>query len=121
MSDANPFSLLMRTLMMAAGLLAIYGGWMRLRTRPGADRVKVLYERFCRKAARLGAERHSWEGPLDFSKRAADLVPDQSRRIRDISNTYIALRYSPEPTPSILDTFAREVNAFSLATRGRAR
>ena len=121
MSDATPFSLFTRTLMMAVGLLAIYGGWMRLRTRPGADRVKVLYERFCRKAARLGAERQPWEGPLDFSRRAADLVPDQSRRIRDISNTYIALRYSPEPTPSILDTFAREVNAFSLAVRGRAR
>jgi protein-glutamine gamma-glutamyltransferase len=119
MSDANPFSLLMRTLIIAGGLLAIYGGWMRFRSRSRPDRIKALYQRFCRKAARLGAERQPWEGPLDFARRAADLVPDQSRRIRDISNTYIALRYSRESTPSLLDTFVKEVNSFTFATRGR--
>ena len=120
-SVASPFSLFMRILIIAGGLLAIYGGWMRFRSRSRADRVKALYQRFCRKAARLGAERQPWEGPLDFAMRAADLVPDQSKRIRNISNTYIALRYSREPTPSLLDTFVKGVNAFTFATRGRRK
>jgi hypothetical protein len=111
-NDPNPLMLLGRIVMMAAALLGIYGAWMRLHARSPGDRVKALYERFCRKAARLGAQRRLCEGPLDFSSRAADMLPEQSNRIRNISDTYIALRYSREPMPAILDTFAREVNAF---------
>jgi transglutaminase-like putative cysteine protease len=116
-SDSGPFSLLVPTLLIAAVLLAIYAGWMRLRTRPGGDRVKALYERFCRKAARLGAQRDPWEGPSDFSARAARLLPEESEHIRRISNTYIVLRYSPEAAPPVLGRFAKEVNAFASAAR----
>jgi hypothetical protein len=76
-----------------------------------------LYERFCRKAARLGARRDPWEGPSDFSARAARLLPEESERIRRISNTYIVLRYSPEAAPSVLGRFVKEVNAFASAVR----
>jgi len=86
---------------------------MQLRTRPRADRVKALYERFCRKAARLGVRRNPWEGPSDFSRRAAQLLPNESERIRQISNTYIALRYAPESAGVALDRFAKEVRAFA--------
>lgn len=112
-SDSGPLSLLVRALLIAASLLAIYAAWMRLRTRVRSDRVKTLYERFCRKAARLGAQRDPWEGPSDFAARAARLLPNKSERIRQISNTYIALRYSPEAPPSVLDKFAKEVRAFA--------
>jgi transglutaminase-like putative cysteine protease len=111
-SDSGPFSLLVPTLLIAAVLLAIYAGWMRLRTRPGRDRVKALYERFCRKAARLGARRDPWEGPSDFSARAARLLPEESERIRRISNIYIVLRYSPEAASPVVGAFAKEINAF---------
>jgi hypothetical protein len=85
-----------------------------LRTRPRADQVKTLYEGFCRKAERLGARRHPWEGPSDFSRRAALLLPNESKRIREISNTYIALRYAPEPADAALDSFTRKVRAFAV-------
>ena len=116
-SDSGPLSLLVRTLVIATFLLAAYAGWMRLRTRPGGDRVRALYERFCAKAARLGARRHPWEGPSDFSDRAASLLPGESERIRRVSNAYIALRYSAEPAPSVLESFANEVNAFAHVGR----
>ena len=116
-SDSGPFSLLVPTLLIAAALLAIYAGWMRLRTRPGGDRVKALYERFCRKAARLGVRRDPWEGPSDFSARAARLLPEESERIRRIASSYIVLRYSPEVAPPVLGKFAKEVNAFASAVR----
>jgi hypothetical protein len=98
---------------MAITLLIIYFGWMQLRTRSRADRVKALYERFCQKAARLGVRRDPSEGPSDFSRRAALLLPNESERIRQISNIYIALRYAPEPAGGALDRFAREVNGFA--------
>jgi protein-glutamine gamma-glutamyltransferase len=106
--------LIIEILIVAIALLVIYFGWMQLRTRSRADRVKALYERFCRKAARLGVQRDPWEGPSDFSSRAALLLPNESERIRKISNTYIGLRYSPEPAGVALDKFAREVSAFAV-------
>src|SRR2546423_10528807 len=118
--DAGPFSLITCALLIAAGLLAIYAAWMRWRTRPGGDRVKILYDRFCRKAARLGARREVWEGPAEFSVRAGRLLPNEAERINEIAHSYIALRYSAEPSPSVLAQFAREVNAFALST-GRHR
>ncbi len=114
LANRGPFVLIVEILIVAIALLVIYFGWMQLRTRPGADPVKALYERFCRKAARLGVRRDPWEGPADFSTRAALLLPDQSERIRQISNTYIALRYAPEPAGGALDRFVKEVRAFAV-------
>ena len=112
-ASRRPFLLITEMLFIAAALLVIYAGWMQLRTRSRVDRVKALYERFCRKAARLGVRRNPWEGPSDFSNRAAQLLPNESKRIRQISNTYIALRYAPKPAGAALDSFTREVRAFA--------
>lgn len=108
----GPYFLIVEVLAIAVALLVIYFGWMQLRTRSRVNPVKVLYERFCRKIARLGAQRHPWEGPSDFSMRAAQLLPHESERIRQISNTYISLQYAPEPDAIMLDRFAKEVSAF---------
>src|SRR5260370_39375455 len=90
-------------------------GWLPPSRRA---RTKALDNRFFCKAARLGARRDPWEGPSDFSNRAAQLLPNESDRIRQIANAYIALRYSAEPTPFALDQFAREVNAFVIVPHG---
>jgi transglutaminase-like putative cysteine protease len=112
LANRGPFVLIIEILIVAAALLVIYFGWMQLQTRSRADRVKTLYERFCQRAARLGVRRDLWEGPSDFSRRAELLLPDESERIRQISDSYIALRYAPEPDGAALDTFAKEVRAF---------
>jgi hypothetical protein len=117
-ADGTPVSLIIRILLIAAALLAIYVAWIWWQTHSRRDRVKALYERFCSKAARLGARRDPWEGPVDFSNRAVRLLPNESNRIRQISSAYIALRYSAESAPSVLDQFAREVNAFVIARAG---
>jgi protein-glutamine gamma-glutamyltransferase len=114
LANRGPFVLIIEILIVAIALLVIYFGWMQLRTRSRADRVKALYERFCRKVARLGVQRDPSEGPSDFSRRAALLLPDESERIRQISNTYIALRYAPEPAAIALDRFAKEVRTFAV-------
>jgi transglutaminase-like putative cysteine protease len=114
LANRGPFVLIIEILIVAIALLVIYFSWMQLRTRSRADRVKALYERFCQKVGRLGVRRDAWEGPVDFSRRAAQLLPEQSERIRQISNTYIALRYAPEPAGVALDGFAKEVGAFAV-------
>jgi hypothetical protein len=117
LANRGPFVLIIEILIVAIALLVIYFGWMQLRTRSRADRVKTLYEHFCRKAARLGAQRDPFEGPSDFSRRAALLLPNESQQIRQISDTYIALRYAPEPAGVALDRFVKEVRAFAGHSR----
>jgi hypothetical protein len=114
LANRGPLVLIIEILIVAIALLVIYFGWMQLQTRSRGDRVKASYERFCRKAARLGVRRDPWEGPSDFSRRAALLLPDQSERIREISDIYIALRYAPDPAGVALDRFAKEVSAFAV-------
>ena len=113
----GPVFLIVEILLVAIALLAIYFAWMQLRTRSRVDRVKALYEYFCQKTDRLGVPRDPCEGPLDFAQRAAHSLPNESNRIRKIADTYILLRYAPQPVPGMLDRFAKEVNAFG----GRAR
>jgi transglutaminase-like putative cysteine protease len=112
-----PFSLVVEILLVAIALLAIYFAWMQLRACSRVDRVKALYNYFCRKTASLGVPRDPCEGPLDFARRAAQSLPNESSRIRQIADTYILLRYAPRPVPGMLETFAKEVNAFGARTR----
>jgi transglutaminase-like putative cysteine protease len=116
-ASRGPIFLGIEILLVAIALLAIYFAWMQLRTRSRVDRVKTLYEYFCRKTARLGVPRDPCEGPSDFAQRAAQLLPNESNRIRQIADTYIRLRYAPQPAPGMLDRFAKEVNAFGARTR----
>jgi protein-glutamine gamma-glutamyltransferase len=113
LADRGPLVLIIEILVVTVALLLIYFGWMQLRTRSRADGVRELYDRFCQKAARLGAKRNPWEGPTDFSRRAAQLLPNESERIRQISDAYVALRYASESATGILDKFASDVRAFA--------
>ncbi len=116
-ASRGPVFLIVEILLVAIALLAIYFAWMQLRTRSRTDRVKALYEHFCRKTARLGVPRDPCEGPLDFARRAAQSLPNESNRIRQIADAYILLRYAPQPSPGMLDRFAKEVNAFGARVR----
>jgi transglutaminase-like putative cysteine protease len=113
LTNNGPFPLVMQVLLVIAVVLIIYAGWMQLRTRPRTDRIQALYKRFCQKLARIGLQRDPWEGPSDFATRAAQSLPNESERVRQITKTYITLRYAPGPGAANLREFAREVNAFN--------
>jgi transglutaminase-like putative cysteine protease len=115
--SGGPLLLIIEILLVAIALLAIYFAWMQRRTRSRVDRVKALYEYFCRKIARLGVPRDPCEGPLDFAQRAAQSLPNESNRIWQIADTYVLLRYAPQPPPGMLDRFTNEVNAFGKRVR----
>src|SRR5882762_338322 len=114
LANRGSLVLIIEILIVAIALLVIYAGWMQLWTRRRVDRIQALYERYCQKLARLSVPRDPWEGPSDFSRRAALLLPDQSERIRQISNIYIALRYALEPPAVALNRFVKEVRAFAV-------
>jgi hypothetical protein len=116
-SSRGPVLLIVEILLVAIALLAIYFAWMQQRTGSRLDRVKALYEYFCRKIARLGVRRDPCEGPLDFARRAAQSLPNEANRIRQIAATYILLRYAPKPAPGMLNSFAKDVNAFGKRVR----
>jgi len=120
LANRGPSVLIIEIMIVVIALLVIYFAWMQLRTRSRGDRVKALYERFCQRAARLGVRRDPWEGPSDFSRRAALLLPNESERIREISDTYIALRYASQPAGMALHSFAKEVRAFGRYRQGSA-
>ncbi len=113
LTNSGPLPLVMQVLIVIVALLITYAGWMQLRTRPRADRVQALYARFCQKLAHIGVPRDPWEGPWDFATRAVQSLPNQSERVRQITETYIALRYAPGPAPISIHRFAKEVNAFT--------
>jgi transglutaminase-like putative cysteine protease len=111
--NARPVWLLLVALAGTAVLAGAYAAWARLRSASPPDRVRTLYERFCRSAARRGAERSGPEGPADFARRAASLLPAEADRIGRISRAYIALRYASDSQPDTHKDFADEVKAFA--------
>lgn len=93
-------------------VLAIYAGCHQFRARTNSDRLKILYDRFCDKLARLGAVREATEGPAAFAARASQLLPGRSQQINQISYTYITLRYSGGSARFSQTDLKHAVNAF---------
>ena len=104
----------------AIALLAAYAIWNRLRTSPTSNRIKTLYQVFCVKLDRLGVSHDPSEGPLDLSRRAAALLPSKSVQIQSVLSDYVALRYSSNSDPRLLNQFAVEVTTFGRAGNGAA-
>ncbi len=107
-------------LALAAVLAAVLGAyvlWIKFRARPRTDALRTLYGKFCRKAERLGAPRTPTEGPTDYARRAAKLIPQHADRIERITDTYIALRYSARPRADLLRKLTTEVRVFNAASQ----
>ena len=52
---------------------------------------------------------------LDFADRASRLLPNESIRMRRITDRYIGLRYAEESEPTLLEEFAQDVKRFGRA------
>lgn len=103
----------------AALLLAAYAAWARWRARPRGDPLRTLYDQFCLKAQQLGAPRLASEGPANYARRAATLVPHEAECIRRITDNYIALRYSRNTSAERFAHLVADVRAFAKASPRR--
>jgi len=96
-----------------AGVLLAVAGWLGWRYRPpGPDELQRLYGRFTDRLSRRGIRRQPWEGPRDFSTRAAETLPAHAGTIRRITTCYLRLRYGREPDQRELDRMRSLLRAF---------
>ncbi len=89
--------------------------WILGRRTGTTDSARRLYDRFCRKLARAGLQRRSYEGPRDFAGRAAQRFRAQSETINEITELYIQARYTAA-SPS-LAPLKRAVRQFRIRRR----
>ncbi|MCG7945658.1 MAG: DUF3488 and DUF4129 domain-containing transglutaminase family protein [Candidatus Thiodiazotropha taylori] len=72
----------------------------------------IAYDRFCKKLARLGISRKTYEGPMDYAKRAIGERPDLTAPISRITALYINLRYGPNADKSQSKKLLQQVRQF---------
>lgn len=94
---------------MVLGAVSLY---LLRRGRGQSDVVVRLYERYCRKLARLGLQRVPHEGPAAFASRVATARPDLATASNEISALYIALRYGGAPATDSLAQLRLAIDQF---------
>ncbi|MES9998834.1 MAG: DUF3488 and transglutaminase-like domain-containing protein [Candidatus Thiodiazotropha lotti] len=72
----------------------------------------VAYNQYCKKLARLGISRKTYEGPMDYAKRAIAERPDLTASISRITALYIRLRYGPKADKSQTKKLLQQVKQF---------
>ncbi|HZI85055.1 MAG TPA: transglutaminase domain-containing protein, partial [Casimicrobiaceae bacterium] len=87
-----------------------------------ADPASALWSRLCRRLARAGLPRRPSEGPLAYAGRAAARWPQWSSALRQIGETYAALRYGPAGSGAEerIATLRERIAALPSARRMRA-
>ncbi len=89
-------------------------GWFLLYQKPkSADKVLLIYNRFCKKLAGHGLVRSTGEGVKDFAERVKTKLPEQAEDIDRITEVFIKLRYGRAATGEDLQQLKRLVGLFS--------
>ena len=101
------------TLFWALGLIVLILWLWLLRRVAHADPAQVLWQHFCAKLKR-SVRRRSHEGPLDYSRRAARLLPQKADEIEEIAGLYMTIRYGRETEAEKLAQLRLLVRRFSL-------
>jgi len=58
------------------------------------DKAKGWYNKFLKRLSKCGIRNYKHEGPVDFSRRAIRLRADLADAIRNITETYVQIRYA---------------------------
>ena len=84
--------------LLALGILTLVSFLLFHRDRIKLDQVHQSYLKFCNKLASMGVARGDHEGPIDFSKRAAQQLPQFSQQIHNITAAFTDLYYANQVT-----------------------
>jgi len=77
-----------------------------------ADKVLLIYNRFCKKLAKHGLFRGAGEGVKDFAERVKTTLPEQAADIDQITAAFIKLRYGRVATGEDLQRLKMLVGLF---------
>ena len=86
---------------------------LRRLVRP--DPVQKTWQAFCRKLGARGIERSPFEGPRDYTERAARDLPQARGAIHRIGELYVALRYGAAAPPARINELERLVRDLRLS------
>ncbi len=87
--------------------------WSAMRIpRRKPDRIRKIYEIFCKKLARAGFARKPDQGPVDYAAWVAKQRPDLKGRVDAITQLYVRLRYQEQQSNQVLSEFRKKVRAF---------
>lgn len=100
-------------LMVCFGVLMLGLTAWTLRQWQRAEPALRHWQQFQRKLARHGVKAQPWEGPRDFGKRAASMLPRHAKEIREIESLYETLRYRHDQSVDALRKFRRLISTFS--------
>jgi transglutaminase-like putative cysteine protease len=101
------------SMLITGGLVA----WWVLRHGTGErlDRIRVAYDRFCRKLAKTGVSRLISDGPLEYFNRVRDrLSPVTAEKANEIVNHYTRIRYGRNQTAEDIRLFIKSVRRFRV-------
>ena len=76
--------------------------------------AQALYAHYLNKLQRANLQPRSFEGALDFGKRAAQALPNQAHEILQIAERYNLLEYSQTPNALLLQELALRIKQFTL-------
>jgi protein-glutamine gamma-glutamyltransferase len=88
-------------------------GWLAFEFRPRSpDPAAAAYRRFANRLARRGFELETGEAPRNFAQRVRRFRPELGLSALAITETYLRLRYGPQPAPSDLKLLREQVARF---------
>ena len=93
MGEKAQLGLLAICLLAVVACLVVFQKWME--RKPAMSPVEKLYAAFCRIMARRGIPRATWEGPLAYTERVAEVFPDDKRAIQRVGSIVAYARYGP--------------------------
>jgi len=95
--DAPTWTSMVAALAAGVTIVLLAAGIAVTRQRARADPVVRLYRRALRKVGRKGPHKAPDEGPRDFQRRLEREAPELARRLKPVTEMYIALRYAESP------------------------
>ena len=89
---------------------------LHLRRRTTREPLACIYQQLCEKGRKAGADVQPGEGPRDYLDRLQSAFPSTAHTLRNIQQSYLALRYGPEPQKYSMDTLKKTIRAVRLDT-----
>jgi hypothetical protein len=103
---------MMLILVVLAAAVTLYAYIAMRSPRRKPDRIRKYYKVFCKKLSRAGFDRKPDQGPMDYAAWVTRNRPDLKRRVDDITDLYVRLRYREQRSKPVLDEFIKRVRAF---------
>jgi len=95
-----------------ASITAVLCWFLLYQKQNAADKVLLIYNRFCKKLAKHGLNRSTGEGVKDFAERVKTKLPEQAADIDKITSVFIKLRYGRAATGDDLQRLKMLVGLF---------